>query len=251
MLACWLTNNDATKLLHYHQPKAKPSLPIYNNDNKEELIVARLLKGYSINSIYEETGKSRCHIRRIAELHMITHASNEQAFPEEVHRAVIRKAFYGIHRAEIATSVGVGIGYVEQVICSEPRMTAWRKHLRIQDNIQKACEKLILLRKEHQDWNRTQLRKAEQAAYFMLYNHDKSLIEEIFPQPLKPVPFKKNWETEDERLYIATLELKAQDMASISSIGRKINDHGYLRTAIDKLPKTYELLKKLGMSFPK
>ena len=178
---------------------------------------------------------------------MISHATNSQAFSEKVHRTVIRKVLYGIHREEIEKSVGVGIGYVEQVICNEPLMTAWRKHMRIQDSIHSACKKLINSRKEHPDWNRTQLRKAEQAAYFVLYNNDKSLINEIFPKPLKPTPYKKNWKAEDDRLALAVLKLKAVDTASISSIGRKIDDHGYLRTAIDKLPKTRSKLIKLGL----
>ncbi|MCJ8321363.1 MAG: TnsD family transposase [Colwellia sp.] len=246
LLACWLTNNDATRLLPFRQPKAKASLPISDCSDTDELILTLLLEGNSINSTYEKVGRSRCYIRHVAELNMVSHPTNAQAFSTEVNRAVIRKALYGIHRKEIAKSVGVGIGYVEQVICNEPRMTAWRKHMRIQDNVHNAYEKLIELRKEHPDWNRTKLREAEQAAYFMLYNHDKSLIERTLPQPLKPAPYKKNWKAEDERLCLAVLRLKAVDIVSITSIGRKINDHGYLRTAIDKLPKTHELLKKLG-----
>ena len=246
LLACWLTNNDASRLIYSHQPKTNLSSPIPDSSNVDEKIITLLLEGSSINSIYEETGKSRCYIRRVAELNMIHHATNAQAFSPEIHRAVIRKALYGIHREEIAKSVGVGIGYVEQAICNEPRMTAWRKHIRIQESIHSACNKLIQIRKEHPGWNRTQLRKSEQAAYFVLYNNDKSLIEEILPKPLKPGPYRKNWKVEDERLYLAITKLKAVESESISSIGRKINDHSYLRTAIDKLPKTHGILKKLG-----
>jgi hypothetical protein len=247
LLACWLTNNDASRLINSHQPSTNILSPISESSNVDEKIITLLLEGRSINSVSEDIGKSRCYIRRVAELNMIPHASNSQAFPEEIHRAVIRKALYGIHREEIAKSVGVGIGYVEQVISNEPLMVAWRKHMRIRDNIQKACKRLVELREKHPDWNRTQLRKAEQAAYFILYNHEKSLIERILPQALKPMPYKKNWKAEDERLCIAVLKLIAVDTDSISAIGRKINDHGYLRTAIEKLPKTRSKLIKLGL----
>ncbi len=246
LLACWLTNNDVSRLIYHRQPKTNLPLPTSDRSNIDGKIIMLLLEGRSINSIYEETGKSRCYIRRVAELNMIHHATNAQAFSNKIYRAVIRKALYGIHREEIAKSVEVGIGYVEQVICNELRLTAWRKHIRIQDSIHSACNKLIQIRKEHPDWNRTQLRKSEQAAYFVLYNNEKSLIEEILPKPLKPEPYRKNWNVEDERLYMAITKLKSVESESISSIGRKINDHSYLRTAIDKLPKTHRILKKLG-----
>jgi hypothetical protein len=176
LLACWLTNNDASRLINSRQPSTNLPSPISESSNVDEKIITLLLEGRSINSLSEDIGKSRCHIRRVAELNMIPHATNAQAFPEEVHRTVIRKALYGIHREEIAKSAGVGIGYVEQVICNELRMTAWRKHIRIQDSIHNACEKLIKLKKEHPDWNRTRLRQADQAAYFVLYNNNKPLI---------------------------------------------------------------------------
>jgi len=246
LLACWLTNNDATKLLCPPQQKAETSQPIVSSNHLDSEIISLLREGFSINAIHNNIGKSNCYIRRVAELHLIPHATNAQAFSKDAYRAVIRKALYGIHREEIAKTVGVGIGYVEQVICNEPLMTAWRKHIRIQDSIYSACKKLIKIREEHPDWNRTQLRKAEQAAYFVLYNNDKSLIEKLLPKPLKPAVYKKNWQVEDERLYIAITKLKSVESESISSIGRKINDHSYLRTAIDKLPKTHGILKKLG-----
>jgi len=90
------------------------------------------------------------------------------------------KALYGIHRQEIVRSLAVGLGYVEQVICNEPNMSEWRKHLSIQKNVLAASRLLISLRKQHPDWCRTKIRKEAQAAYFILYNHDKSLIEKPY-----------------------------------------------------------------------
>lgn len=207
-----------------------------------------LKQGLSFNIIHEKTGKSRCYIRRISELNKLPHRTNSQSFSEETRRAVLIKALYGIHRQEISECIGVGIGYVEQVICNEPNMSAWREHLRIQKNVIAASRLLISIRQQHPGWCRTQIRKEAQAAYFILYNHDKVLIEKILPKALKPTRYHKDWAKEDTRLYIAISELVNAKTLSLSEIGRCVNDHSYILTAINKLPKTYALLIKLEKS---
>jgi len=157
------------------------------------------------------------------------------------------KALYGIHRQEIVSSLGVGLGYVEQVICNEPGMSEWRKHLRIQKNVLAASRLLISLRKQHPDWCITKIRKEAQAAYFILYNHDKSLIETILPKAQTPAHYQKNWAKEDSRLFATISKLSNIKNLSISEIGRRVNDHSYIRTSIRMLPKTYELLRRLGI----
>jgi len=148
---------------------------------------------------------------------------------------------------ECKTDYVLKFGYVEQVICNEPGMSEWRKHLRVQKNVLAASRLLISLRKQHPDWCRTKIRKEAQAAYFILYNHDKSLIETILPKAQTPAHYQKNWAKEDLRLYTAINELPEANNLSISEIGRRVNDHSYIRTSIRMLPKTYDLLESLGV----
>lgn len=248
LLACWLSDGDIGNLLAYKSSPPANALPESYQDNDIENEVLNFLRqGLSFNKIYEKTGRSHCYIRRIAELNNIPHLTNSQAFSKETHRAVLIKALYGIHRQEIVESLGVGLGYVEQVICNEPGMSEWRKHLRIQKNVLAASRLLISLRKQHPDWCRTKIRKEAQAAYFILYNHDKSLIETILPKAQTPAHYQKNWAKEDSCLYKAINELANIKNLSISEIGRRINDHGYIRTSIEKLPKTQLLLASNGI----
>ncbi len=248
LLACWLSDGDIGNLLAYKSsPPAKALPESYQDNDIENEVLNFLIQGLSFNKIYAKTGKSHCYIRRIAELNNIPHLTNSQAFPDETRRAVLIKALYGIHRQEIVRSLGVGLGYVEQVICNEPGMSEWRKHLRIQRNVIAASRLLISLRKQHPDWCRTKIRKEAQAAYFILYNHDKSLIEKILPKAQAPTHYQKDWEKEDSRLYASIIELPEAKSLSISEIGRRINDHGYIRTSIEKLPKTQNLLASIGI----
>jgi hypothetical protein len=249
LLACWLSDGDVRNLLAYQgRSPAKEKTKTHQGDDIENKVLGLLKLGLSFNIIHEKTGKSRCYIRRVSELNKLPHRTNSQSFSEETRRAVLIKALYGIHRQEISECLGVGIGYVEQVICNEPNMSAWREHLRIQKNVIAASRLLISIRQQHPGWCRTQIRKEAQAAYFILYNHDKVLIEKILPKALKPTCYHKDWAKEDTRLYIAISELVNAKTLSLSEIGRCVNDHSYILTAINKLPKTYALLSKLEKS---
>lgn len=246
LFSCWLTDNDVTKLLTtrsctLHQQKVS---------NKEmsdiESKVLKLLKqSVSLNKIEEHIGKSRCYIRRIAELNGITHLSNSQAYRADVRRAVLIKALYGMHRAKIAEQMNVGIGYVEQVIGNSAGMSEWRKHLRIQKNVLAAYTLLKSVRKKNPTWNRTRIRQHAESAYFVLYNHDKSLIEKVLPKALKPTTYKKDWAVEDARIFEEINKLSNVAAMSLSEIGRKVSDHGYLIRKLTKLPKSQALLEKL------
>jgi hypothetical protein len=245
LFACWLTNGEAQELTKCYRGPGNERKKTKKNTKLDQHIIGLLNLGCSINEVYKKTGRSRCYIRRVAELNCIEHESNSQAIPYEIKRKVLIKALFGIHRQEIADSLGLGLGYVEQVICNEPKMSKWRKHLRIQKNIILACEKLKKVKKEHPYWNRTQIRKQEQAAYFMLYNNNKALIEEILPKPIKAQVKGKDWEDIDSELSEKILAIKGYENMSISAIGRAINDHKYLNRKLDKLDKCRELLEKL------
>lgn len=247
LLGCWLTNVDAKKLL-ITDTKVITSEPMVRTTDEDlkDKIISMLQRGISINMIASQTGKSRCFIHRVADLNRIPHLSNSQAFPESIKRAVLIKALYGVHRQEIADKLKVGLGYVEQVICNAPGMSEWRKHLRIQKNILKASKTLTNIRKLHPEWSRTKIRNSAEAEYFILYNHDKSLIEQLLPPAQKATQFKKDWEKEDQRLLSALETINHLDELSLSAIGRLINDHQYLHRQLNKLPKTKAFLSKAG-----
>jgi hypothetical protein len=247
LLACWLTNGNASNLFNFSS-----SHPINvdagegQKSNTDQLVLTLLKREKSFNEIERLTDRSRCYIRRVAELNRITHKSNSLRYSETTRRSVLVKAIYGVSCKVIAETLGVGVGYVEQVICNEPNVSNWRKHLRIQKNVLAACNRLARICKEHPDWCRTKIRQKAQAEYFLLYNHDKSLIEKVLPKPMKPKTYRKDWAQEDIRLCTEISKLNGIENLSLSAIGRLVNDHGYLRRALNKLPKTRSLLKKLG-----
>ncbi len=244
LLASFLTNNDVSLL--FKRPKKVNSHVIKPENNKDDEILKLLIQGESLNKIEKNTKRSRCYIRRVAELNRIPHKSNSLRYSEKIRRAVLIKAMYGISCDEITTSLNVGLGYVEQVICNELNMSQWRKHLRIQNNILAASNRLKEITRKHPNWNRTRIRMYAEADYFILYNNNKSLIEEILPKALKPKTCYKDWEQEDNRLFQAISKIENIEVLSLTAIGRLVNDHKYILRSIEKLPKTQALLIKLG-----
>lgn len=247
LFGCWLTNNSPERLLMQSEkapPAPHDALCTGVEADDETKILSLLRDGLSFNRIERFTGKSRCCIKRIAEYYQIPHRSNSMRFSADIRRKVLIKAFYGEHRKDIAQVLGLTVGFVEQVIAAEPRMSIWRKHLLVRKNVYSACLTLSDLVKANPEWGRTQLRKCAQAAYAVLYNHDRDLLNKVLPQAATPKPYAKNWQLEDERIYRALHALDDISSNSLSSLDRKVDGHGNLLRNRAKLPKTSDLLSR-------
>lgn len=189
LFSFWLFDGDADLFIQSIPKKTEsPYIPLKEPRNFENEIICMLQEGKSMNLIEAQTGKSRCAIRRIAELNGLEHTTNEMHYPNALKRAVQRKALMGIHRKKIAQELSVGIGYVEQVICNTPNLSEWRKKLRHQAKVSNAEKTIQMLVTNNPSLTRTQLRALAEAEYALLYLHDKEHLFSVLPKPLKPTP---------------------------------------------------------------
>ena len=249
LLSCWLFDGEATKLF---PPKAKQSRKQKaeennKNENHDEIIIAMLKNGQSMNLIQTKTGRSRCYIRRVAELNSLFHLTNAQAYSDEMKRTVQIKALLGFHRQDIATSLDVGIGYVEQVISNTPHLVEWRKHLRKAAKYHCASITLKQAKALHPEWIRKDFKSQYNAEFFYLYNHDKAQLEDILPPKTSPSIPKRDWEQIDHTLTLKIRSIKLVNTMSLTKIEHHINARGYLLHRLSKLPITKALLLKLGV----
>jgi hypothetical protein len=248
LLAFWLFDKDASLFQSEESKPYKPSLgdmPVPRS-HMDTSIIELLDQGKSMNQIEAETGKSRCYIRRTAELNGMPHNSNQQAFSKNTRRLILVQALLGRHRHEIARSVGVGVGYVEQIISNTAGLVQWRKKLKIVEKISKAAKELKNAKAIHPNWIRKDFKHNHNQAFFYLYNHSRILLETILPGKQAPYRASIDWRKEDDRLYLAISALNTIDNLSISAIGEKVVDHGHLRKKLNKLPKTKSLLIHAG-----
>jgi transposase-like protein len=188
LFSFWLFNGDANALITPFIKKEK-SPTIDNSANKkavEDQTVKLLKRGLSMEKISGIVNKSRCYVRRIAELHSIEHVSNANSYKLRIKNRVLLLATLGRHRKTISKQLKVGIGYVEQVISNAKGLVAWRKKLKEYKKVQLAMGELKKARNEHPDWRRKELKSHCNQAFFYLYHHNRKLLEKIIPKKTKP-----------------------------------------------------------------
>ena len=169
-------------------------------------------------------------------------------YKKSIRQLVVLRAKLGQHRQKIADALGVGLGYVEQIISNTKGLVASRKAYRIKKKVDQAAVVLKRTRKQHPEWLRKDIKAANSIEFFCLYHHDRDLLEQILPPKTKPVPPGKDWDKEDARLVSAIQALSQIESLSLSQIDHAVTGHGLLRKSLDKLPLTRDLLIKLGKS---
>ncbi|CAD5255635.1 hypothetical protein ALTERO38_20116 [Alteromonas sp. 38] len=80
----------------------------------------------------------------------------------------------------------------------------------------------------------------------MFYYNDKALIDKVLPKQIKAVAPSKDWGKEDLRTAESIRNLSDLSSMSITEIGRLVNEHGYLRSKLSKLPQSALLLAEQG-----
>ena len=190
LFSFWLFNGDINTFITPFPEKEK--IPTIDNSVQEKVVedqtVKLLKRGLSMEQISGLVNKSRCYIRRVAELHNIEHASNANAYKLKIKNRVLLLATLGRHRSIIAAQLKVGIGYVEQVISNTKGLVVWRKRLKTYQKIQRALRELKNARNEHPEWRRKELKDHCNQAFFYLYLHSRKLLEKILPKKTKPTP---------------------------------------------------------------
>jgi len=246
ILANWLFDGDIKSYIPKSntEPEAHANRSIKISPDNE--IIGLLRVGLSMNQIEKYTGKSRCYIRRVAELNNIPHRSNDSAYDTDLRHMVILQAQLGRHRKAISEMLGVGIGYIEQVISNTPGLVSWRKRFKVQVKISAAVKELHAAISQHPSWNRKDIKQHCNQSFFYLYRQARDILEELLPPKLLPHTPRKNWQEEDKRLFDAISLLPDARELSLTAIGYRVKDHAHLRRKLNDLPKTKALLKTFG-----
>jgi len=183
LVLCWMENLNKESR-HY------PNIPCNSKSNFDKDILKLAEAGQSMNSIEKTLGISRCYIRKLLELNGIHHESNSMHLPDEIIRKVVIKGFYGYTIEEISTQLSLKPSTIEHIFCRTKGMSLWRKKLRHQKKLDSALTVLKSAVKAHPDWLRKDIKKHYNAEFFMIYNHDKLMLEDILPAKTSPIPPK-------------------------------------------------------------
>jgi len=247
LFAFWLFRGQAKE---YLAPRVEYKTSLTEkgqaNQDLEQLVLDLLGGGISMNQIEKSLGKSRTFVRHVAEIHGIPHKSNSIAYAESIRREVVALAESGIHRRVIADHLGIGVGYVEQVIGNTQGLTDLRRDLRRQHKVDTAVAELKKVRSRYPGWLRKDIKTHCAPAFFTVYHYDKALLETLLPPKTRPMPPSKDWAKEDLRLSERIMSLKSASILSVSEIDHIVGARGLLRKHLAELPLTERLLREIG-----
>lgn len=209
--------------------------------------VSLLRDGKSLAFVASKLGKSRCYVRRVAELACLPHKTNSAAYSQRTRVRIQLLARLGRARQEIAEKLEVGIGYVEQVISNTPRLSEHRRRLQIEKKTQWAKAVLSLTRALNPSWRRKEIKEARSRAFFHLYHHNRKLLERLLPPKTPPRVPPQDWSAKDHEMVQAIRDLQDVENMSLTAISAEIGAGSRLHKNIKRFPKTRSLLMKLNV----
>lgn len=183
LFSCWLEHVMSQEIPSAIAPKKVASKKEINTK-----ILHLFKSGNSMNKIEHELAVSRCYIRKVLEINGIEHGTNSMRLSKNIERQIIIKGLYGYSINQIATALSVKPCTVEHIICRTQNLTLWRKHLRHQNKIEAAVNTIKDVRKDNPKWIRKDIKANCNSAFFLLYYHDKTLLESLLPDKTRPIP---------------------------------------------------------------
>lgn len=145
-----------------------------------------LKQGLTISAISKKIGKSRTYVRSVAYASGIETLLNPKKLNPSVREAVIRLAWKGFHRAEIARRVSLSTGSVEMLISSVNGLVEWRKRCKHESKRRRYKHQIIRCIQDNQAKIRKDIKRDCNAAFFWLYNHEPKWLESTLPEPTHP-----------------------------------------------------------------
>jgi hypothetical protein len=228
--------------------KAKPcSRKPPKNSYKDSVIIEMLHNGDSYNSIYRQTGRSSCYIKRIASLNKIDCQSNGKKISRVMVRTILMKALLGQHRLSIAQLFDISIGSVEQIISTEPVLVAWRKYLRYQNKKLPYISEITSYVDNNPACMRKDVKANCNAAFFWCFLYEKEWLNSILPKAHKPKRQLCDWRSRDNEavIKIDSVLKTSVEIISITQLDHLIGGKKWLTSFIDKLPKSKRLIAVL------
>ncbi|NOI31045.1 TnsD family Tn7-like transposition protein [Vibrio coralliilyticus] len=241
-------------MLEFYLSKCQPptldtvkSLPIELAVNVEEKCCDLLKSGLSMAAVSREIGKSRCYVKSMALKHKIPVNLKPKKITLSLKASVISLARRGFHREVIAKLHNISSGSVELIISSTSGLVAWRKKCKFESLRRRYRHQIIRFIGSTPETTRQEIKNAQEAAYYWLYNHEHEWLETVLPNASKTQHVDRvDWCQRDNELVkvISELLLSTGNKLSRTELDKALGGHGWLTSKLKKMPKTKELLKK-------
>ncbi|UGA56947.1 TnsD family Tn7-like transposition protein [Vibrio sp. VB16] len=247
LLGAFFVNSPIEYFSRYPLGSTQPSLALHSKEQQLESdtkAITLLQQGHSLRSVAEATGKSVGYVTKVASQHDIKIKHRYKQLTDEIAFKIVRLAYRGIHRKDIAKECGVGIGSIEQKIEGQEGLSEWRRKLRYFEARAKHRLSLLNYKNSNPDCSRNELRN-KTTDYLWLFKHDKNWLTHHLPNKMKPKFYgAKDWDSIDEAL-VKRIHMEITQANSLSDIDRQLIGAPSIRANKERLPLAYVAALKI------
>ncbi|MCS0206111.1 TnsD family transposase [Vibrio sp. HS-50-1] len=217
---------------------------------KEKQCCDLLILGLSMAAVSRKIDKSRCYVKGIALKNDIPVNLKPKTITRKLRESVVELAKKGFHRNVVAKRYGISAGSVELIISTTKGLVERRKQCKAESLRRRHRCKILRFVDSHPNANRQTIKKANEAAFYWLYNHEVHWLESVLPAASQTLHVEKiDWNQRDNEVIaiVRNLLFSSSIKLSRTEMDRIMGSHGWLTSRIEKLPKTREFLRERGL----
>ncbi|MFA0572132.1 TnsD family Tn7-like transposition protein [Vibrio splendidus] len=229
----------------YLQQTEQASNYCNRESSKPRVCLSELTSGNSLRSVAKATGYSVGYLAALAQRNGIAVNHRFKRLSNSLVDMIIKLAFRGLHRRDIAKLCGVSVGTVEQKINSMSGLAAWRKRLWFCQKRNQYRQTLQSIISQNPTLTRTEI-KHSSSCYMWLFRYDKDWLNQHLPKR-EPAKFHKSidWNQVDKKL-AKQIKQHVNKANSVSHVERQVNSQHSLIKNRKRLPLSIKQAKQIA-----
>ncbi len=211
---------------------AQSNAPLTEDADK---VVTLLKKESSLRSVAKATGYSVGCLAALAQRNGITVNHRVKRLSNSLVDRIIRLAFRGLHRRDIAKLCDVSVGTVEQKINSISGLVTWRKRLWFCKKRYQCRQDLKSIICQNPALTRTEIKHLS-SCYIWLFRYDKDWLSQHLPKRVAPTFHPSiDWDQVDKKL-AKQIRKQVKSASSVSHVERQMDSQHSLIKNRKRLP---------------
>ncbi|MEF1302178.1 MULTISPECIES: TnsD family Tn7-like transposition protein [Vibrio harveyi group] len=197
--------------------------------------LSELESGNSLRSVAKATGYSMGYLTALAQRNGITVNHRFKRLSNSLVDRIIRLAFRGLHRRDIAKLCDVSVGTVEQKINSISGLATWRKRLWFCKKRYQCRQDLKSIICQNPAITRTEIKHLS-SCYIWLFRYDKDWLSQHLPKRVAPTFHPSiDWDQVDKKL-AKQIRKQVKSASSVSHVERQMDSQHSLIKNRKRLP---------------
>ncbi|CAH0529760.1 MULTISPECIES: TnsD family Tn7-like transposition protein [Vibrio] len=212
--------------------------------HKPRVCLSELASGNSLRSVAKATGCSVGFLAAMAQRNGVTIKHRFKRLNDALVDQILRLAFRGVHRRDIAKLCGVSVGTVEQQINAMSGLSAWRKRLWFCQKRHQYRQTLQKIISQNPTLTRTEIKNSS-SCYMWLFRYDKDWLNQHLPKR-EPAKYHQSidWNLADKKL-AKQIKRHVKKATSVSHVERQVDSQHSLIKNRKRLPLSVRQAEKI------